>query len=157
VAEHPAKSEMPMPSLHMENSTDKGVLQDRVLEKMTKDDQGIWSVTVGPLGEQLWGYSFNVDGVKVLNPGVFGWIGVWSAGGQDTPEFISALEKVRAGGVNNYWIGTGTTDFALKGSETLHAAAKMAGLNVSYHTAPGAHYWFIWRQFLGEFGSILFR
>jgi enterochelin esterase-like enzyme len=91
------------------------------------------------------------------NPGVFGWIGVWSAGGQDTPEFISALEKVRAGGVNNYWIGTGTTDFALKGSETLHAAAKKAGLNVSYHTAPGAHYWFIWRQFLGEFGSILFR
>ena len=36
---------------------------------MTKDDQGIWSVTVGPLGEQLWGYSFNVDGVKVLDPG----------------------------------------------------------------------------------------
>ena len=36
---------------------------------MTKDDQGIWSVTVGPLGEQLWGYSFNVDGVKVMDPG----------------------------------------------------------------------------------------
>ena len=36
---------------------------------MTKDDQGIWSVTVGPLGEQLWGYSFNVDGVKVMRPG----------------------------------------------------------------------------------------
>ncbi len=36
---------------------------------MTKDDQGIWSVTVGPLGEQLWWYSFNVDGVKVLDPG----------------------------------------------------------------------------------------
>src|SRR4051794_1926355 len=26
---------------------------------MTKDDQGIWSVTVGPLKEQLWWYSFN--------------------------------------------------------------------------------------------------
>src|SRR5512136_661365 len=37
--------------------------------RMTKDDQGIWSVTVGPLGEQLWWYSFNVDGVKVLDPG----------------------------------------------------------------------------------------
>ena len=36
---------------------------------MTKDDQGIWSVTVGPLGEQLWGYSFSVDGVKVMDPG----------------------------------------------------------------------------------------
>jgi hypothetical protein len=33
----------------------------------------------------------------------------------------------------------------------------MAGLNVSYHTAPGAHFWFIWRQFLGDFGPILFR
>src|SRR5437773_4587372 len=37
--------------------------------KMTKDDAGIWSVTVDPLGEQLWGYSFSVDGVKVLDPG----------------------------------------------------------------------------------------
>jgi para-nitrobenzyl esterase len=37
--------------------------------KMTKDDQGIWSVTIGPLGEQLWGYSFSVDGLKVLDPG----------------------------------------------------------------------------------------
>src|SRR5579871_3557580 len=36
---------------------------------LTKDDQGIWSVTVGPLPEQLWGYAFNVDGVKVLDPG----------------------------------------------------------------------------------------
>jgi hypothetical protein len=29
----------------------------------------IWSVTVDPLGEQLWGYSFSLDGVKVLDPG----------------------------------------------------------------------------------------
>jgi enterochelin esterase family protein len=36
--------------------------------KMTRDDQGIWSVTVDPLGEQLWGYSFSVDGVKGLDP-----------------------------------------------------------------------------------------
>jgi enterochelin esterase family protein len=91
------------------------------------------------------------------NPGVFGWIGVWSAGGQDTPEFLSALTKLKEAGVKEYWIGAGTTDFALKGSETLLAVAKKAGLNPSYHTAPGAHYWFIWRQFLGEFGSILFR
>ena len=91
------------------------------------------------------------------NPGVFGWIGVWSAGGQDTPEFINALTKVKEAGVKSYWIGVGTTDFALKGSETLNASATKAGLNPSYHTAPGAHFWFIWRQFLGEFGSTLFR
>ena len=37
---------------------------------MTKDDQGIWSTTVGPMTAQLWGYYFSVDGVKVLDPGV---------------------------------------------------------------------------------------
>ncbi len=91
------------------------------------------------------------------NPGVFGWIAVWSAGGQDTEEYVNTLKKVKAGGVKHYWIGAGTTDMALNGSKTLFAAAQKAGLNATFHTAPGAHYWFIWRQFLGEFGSIIFK
>jgi enterochelin esterase family protein len=37
--------------------------------KMSKDDGGIWSVSVGPLGAQLWGYWYLVDGVKALDPG----------------------------------------------------------------------------------------
>jgi len=37
--------------------------------KMTKGDGGVWSMTVGPLAPQLWGYWFSVDGVKVLDPG----------------------------------------------------------------------------------------
>src|SRR5579883_88737 len=37
--------------------------------QMAKDDNGVWSVTVDPLGEQLWGYWFLVDGVKALDPG----------------------------------------------------------------------------------------
>jgi enterochelin esterase family protein len=36
--------------------------------KMTKDDAGVWSATAGPLGDQLWGYWFMVDGVKALDP-----------------------------------------------------------------------------------------
>lgn len=35
---------------------------------MTKDDQGVWSVTVGPLTPELWGYTFGVDGVRTLDP-----------------------------------------------------------------------------------------
>ena len=35
---------------------------------MAKDDQGIWSVTVGPLGEQLWAYSFSADGLQGARP-----------------------------------------------------------------------------------------
>jgi enterochelin esterase family protein len=94
------------------------------------------------------------------NPGVFGWIGVWSAGGPEGPDddkYIALLTKVQAGGVKHYWIGAGTTDFALNGSKNLFAVAQKAELNTTFHTAPGAHYWFIWRQFLGEFGSVIFR
>ena len=91
------------------------------------------------------------------NPGVFGWIGVWSAGGQDTEEYVNTLKKVNAGGVKQYWIGAGTTDMALNGSKTLYAAAQKAGLPATFHTEPGAHFWFIWRKFLADFGSIIFQ
>jgi enterochelin esterase family protein len=36
--------------------------------KMTKDEAGIWSTTIGPLAPQLWGYWFLIDGVKALDP-----------------------------------------------------------------------------------------
>ena len=36
---------------------------------MTKGADGVWTATVGPLGDQLWGYWFMVDGVKALDPG----------------------------------------------------------------------------------------
>jgi enterochelin esterase-like enzyme len=91
------------------------------------------------------------------NPGVFGWIAVWSAGGRDTPEFVEALTKVKEAGVKQYWIGAGTTDFARPGAETLYAIAQRVGLDTSYHTAPGAHYWFIWREFLTQYSQTLFR
>jgi len=94
------------------------------------------------------------------NPGVFDWIGVWSAGGPEGPDddgYVNTLKKVNAAGVKHYWIGAGTTDFALNGSKNLYAVAQKAGLNTTFHTAPGAHFWFIWRQFLGEFGSTIFK
>jgi enterochelin esterase family protein len=37
--------------------------------KMTKDDAGVWSATVGPLTPELWSYTFNVNGVGLLDPG----------------------------------------------------------------------------------------
>ena len=35
---------------------------------MTKDEQGVWSVTVGPLEPDLYGYSFSVDGMSLTDP-----------------------------------------------------------------------------------------
>ena len=92
------------------------------------------------------------------NPNEFGWIGVFSAGGQtNDPEFAKQLTAIKDSGVKYYWVGAGTTDMARSGSIALAELAKKLGLPTSYHEAPGAHYWFIWRQFLGEFGSMLFR
>jgi enterochelin esterase family protein len=35
---------------------------------MTKDANGVWSVTIGPLEPNLYGYGFIVDGAKVADP-----------------------------------------------------------------------------------------
>jgi len=37
-------------------------------EDLIKNDTGLWSITVGPLKPEFYGYSFNVDGVQVLDP-----------------------------------------------------------------------------------------
>ena len=83
------------------------------------------------------------------NPGEFGWIAVWSAGGQDTPEFNAALAKLKASGVKHYYVAAG--------SEALYKLAQKAGLNTSWQETPGGHYYLIWRVFLGDFGWMLFR
>src|SRR6187402_1375906 len=36
---------------------------------MVKDANGMWSVTVGPVRPDIYPYSFNVDGVTVMDPG----------------------------------------------------------------------------------------
>lgn len=35
---------------------------------MTKDDAGVWSVTVGPLTPEMWSYTYSVNGVQALDP-----------------------------------------------------------------------------------------
>jgi enterochelin esterase family protein len=42
-----------------------GLGGDRTIVPMVKDDQGLWSVTVGPLASDAWNYTFLVDGVNV--------------------------------------------------------------------------------------------
>jgi enterochelin esterase family protein len=37
-------------------------------EAMKKDDKGLWSYTTAPLESDLYGYSFNVDGLRMTDP-----------------------------------------------------------------------------------------
>ncbi|MCF0178502.1 MAG: esterase, partial [Bacteroidales bacterium] len=36
--------------------------------KMTKDKDGVWSVTIGPLTPNHYRYNFIVDGLKIIDP-----------------------------------------------------------------------------------------
>jgi enterochelin esterase family protein len=93
------------------------------------------------------------------NPGVFGWIGVFSSGprGGVDETMEKQLTAVKAGGVNFYWTGAGTTDMAREGTVNLEGALKKLGFKTSYKEIPGRHYWFLWRDFLGDYASLLFK
>jgi enterochelin esterase family protein len=38
-------------------------------KELTRDNAGVWSVTVGPLAADIYGYSFTIDGFQTLDPG----------------------------------------------------------------------------------------
>jgi enterochelin esterase family protein len=93
------------------------------------------------------------------NPGVFGYVGVFSSGprGGVDEAYEKQLAAVKAGGVKFYWTGAGATDMAREGTMNLHAAVEKLGFKTTYKEIPGPHYWFLWRDFLADFGGILFR
>ena len=52
-------------------------MENQPAAPMTKDDKGVWSVTVGPLAPAIYSYAFKVDGAQVtdpLNPRVKVWL-----------------------------------------------------------------------------------
>lgn len=91
------------------------------------------------------------------NPGVFGYIGVFSGGGRIDDTFVDQLTALKKSGVKYYWLGAGDKDMAHDGTVALSEEVKKLGFDTSYHEMPGIHYWFIWRQFLSDFTPLLFR
>ena len=74
---------------------------------LTKADNGVWSVTIGPLTPDIYTYAFNVDGVTVLDPrnanikygyGAFGAVSVVQVPG-DGPQFYD-VKRVPHGKVS---------------------------------------------------------
>jgi enterochelin esterase family protein len=45
-----------------------GAELDGTPHPMTRDGAGVWSVTVGPLTPEIYAYTFNADGIAVLDP-----------------------------------------------------------------------------------------
>ena len=53
-------------SLNFQNSTGPSPAADPM--PMAKDANGVWSLTIGPLAPNLYGYGFTVDGAKIADP-----------------------------------------------------------------------------------------
>ena len=77
-------------------------------ERLTKDDRGVWSVTVGPLAPDVYTYWFVVDGVRVIDPrnrevkeGVAGLESVVEVPGKEA-QFLS-IQPVPHGEVRTVW------------------------------------------------------
>jgi enterochelin esterase-like enzyme len=78
-------------------------------EKLTKDDQGVWSITLGPLAPAIYSYTFTVDGVRVLDPrngAVKLGVGGAQASSVDVPDEKGSpwdMRSVAHGAVHLHW------------------------------------------------------
>ena len=92
------------------------------------------------------------------NPNLFDYIGVFSGGGQvGDPAFESQLDEIRKNKVKLYWTGAGDIDMARAGTVALEGDLKAKGFPTSYKEIPGRHYWFLWRDFLSDYASQIFK
>ncbi len=102
------------------------------------------------------------------NPGMFGYIGVFSMGIMNMgpqnsdaakleQERITRLEDIKKSGYKLYWIGCGKDDFVYKGVVTLRETLDKVGLKYTYRESTGGHTWANWRIYLSEFAPLLFK
>jgi enterochelin esterase family protein len=96
--------------------------------------------------------------ITAHNPDEFAYIGVFSAGAPvGDATFEAQLDEIKKDGVKLYWTAAGDIDMARNGTVALEADLKAKGIPTSYKEIPGRHYWFLWRDFLGDYGSQIFK
>jgi enterochelin esterase-like enzyme len=92
------------------------------------------------------------------NPKTFDYIGVFSGGGRvGDPEFEGQLDEIKKDKVKLYWTAAGDIDMAHAGTVALEADLKAKGFPTAYKEIPGRHYWFLWRDFLADFSTQIFK
>lgn len=92
------------------------------------------------------------------NPTMFDYIGAFSPGGPwKEDQYDAQLDTLAKSGVKFYWTGAGDIDICRQTTLNLEAALKARGIPTSYKEIPGRHYWFLWRDFLGDYASLIFQ
>ena len=93
------------------------------------------------------------------NPGMFGYIGVFSMGIREvSPATEAQFAALKAGGVKLYYVGCGVKDpLAYAGSQALADLLKRQGFVSLFNETPGGHTWANWRIYLADLAPRLFR
>ncbi|MCJ7446981.1 MAG: alpha/beta hydrolase-fold protein [Bacteroidales bacterium] len=102
------------------------------------------------------------------NPGMFGYIGVYSMGlmnfgpqNQDAAkleqERDAKIEALKNSGYKLYWIGCGKDDFVYQSAVNLRNLLDKHNFKYTYRESTGGHTWANWRIYLSEFAPMLFK
>jgi len=102
------------------------------------------------------------------NPGMFGYIGVFSMGlmtmgpqNQDAAKIEAErnkkLEVLKNSGQKLYWIACGKDDFLYNGVISMRETYDKLGFKYIYRESTGGHTWTNWRIYLSEFAPMLFK
>jgi len=93
------------------------------------------------------------------NPGVFEWVGAFSAGIPEAGLGAAPLGAVRdpAKRPRLLWIAVGREDTLLKRNEAFHAWLEKEGVAHTWTVSDGGHEWPVWRSYLPEFLELVFR
>lgn len=102
------------------------------------------------------------------NPGMFGYIGVFSMGlmnlrqrdqdvAQLEKERQAKLEALKNSGYKLYWVGCGKDDFLYESVINLRNFYDKNNFKYVYRETPGGHTWANWRIYLSEFAPLLFK
>ncbi len=152
----PAGQATPRPPVPYPGSYPESLIKD-VIPFVEKT----YRVIPNPANRAIAGLSMGAAQTVVAttnNPSEFAYIGVFSGGGRvGDPTFESQMQMIKKAGVKYYWLGAGSEDMARAGTVALSGDVKQLGFNTSYKEIPGIHYWFLWRDFLGDYTQVLFK
>ncbi|MBR1499258.1 MAG: esterase [Bacteroidaceae bacterium] len=107
--------------------------------------------------------------VSMLNPGTFGYIGLYSAAVRldrsqksfeeqlaDHPEAVAQLSALFAAKPHLYWIAIGKDDFLFQQNVALRHYLDTMKYPYEYYESEGGHIWRNWRIYLSMFAQRLF-
>lgn len=102
------------------------------------------------------------------NPGMFGYIGIFSMGlmnmGPQTGDAEATarerddkIEALKKSGYRLYWIACGKDDFVYQSAVNLRNLLDKHEFRYIYRESTGGHTWANWRIYLSEFAPMLFK